>query len=80
MTEHAIGDRSGCRPAGVPVTCADGLDHLVAEAALANATNGVYPARCGSVVLVASMSAPDGRHCLLCHVDLPASSARSRRR
>lgn len=63
----------------VPVTAVDGLDHLVAEAAVATATNGRYVAKCGSVVLVDSMSAPAGRHCVLCHADQPAGSARRRR-
>jgi len=63
----------------VSVTCTDGLDHLVPEAAVAEATNGRYPARCGDVVTPDSMSAPAGHNCPLCHSRL-APPVRGRRR
>jgi len=51
----------------VPLTCVDGLDHLVPDAVLA-AGDGRYTAVCGQVVLPAALSAPGGRGCPLCQL------------
>jgi hypothetical protein len=54
-------------PSGrVPVTCLDGLDHLVPEPVLAAAVDGRFSAACGRIVLPAALLVPGGRRCPLC--------------
>jgi hypothetical protein len=63
----------------VPVTCLDGLDHLVPEPIVAAATDGRYTAVCGRVVLPDVLRAPNGRHCPLCWAAAPHEPERRRR-
>ncbi|WP_214405916.1 hypothetical protein [Pseudonocardia lacus] len=53
-------------PGRVPLTCLDGLEHLVPERVLATCVDGRYTAVCGRLVLPAALSVPGGRRCPLC--------------
>lgn len=59
------------------LTCAlDGLTHLVGVdefAAVAADHRGAFPALCGHVVTVGSMSAPPGPECASCVARVPAA-------
>ena len=60
-------------PGCVPITCQDGLDHLVPETMVARATDGRYTAMCHSVVLPAALLAPPAQRCPLCWAWAPAA-------
>jgi hypothetical protein len=51
----------------VPVTDADGLMHLVTDAAMTSGRSaGRYRAVCGTVVFTASLTTPERRLCSAC--------------
>lgn len=55
----------------VAVTSPDGLEHLVSEGVFASATDGHFMARCGAVVISASLSTKPSKSCALCAGSLP---------
>lgn len=63
-----VGDeRRSWRTVAVPVTSAlDGLEHLVANAAMAPGTAGRYVALCEHRLWAAALSCPPGRRCPAC--------------
>lgn len=61
------GERRSWRTAAVRVTSAlDGLEHLVAEEAMAPGNAGRYVALCGCDVWAAALAAPAGTRCSVC--------------
>lgn len=48
------------------VSSPDGRDHLVTDAVLATSRDGRFSARCGELVLSASLGANPGHRCALC--------------
>jgi hypothetical protein len=57
----------------IAVTASDQREHLIEERVLAASRNGRYIARCGAIVVSASMTAQPGKPCLLCAPPLEPS-------